>query len=113
MSTRENQKSRATNKKGQDLSGTAFQQLSDFIANYSRDIACPNHANEVSSASKDEEWEKIEYKETEEGQAPSSISGGHFGFKVGTKRWNKTLYSVDWNKRVYSDSPVAENASKK
>lgn len=49
----------------------------------------------------DAEWERIEYTETEEGRAPSSVSGGHFHLKVGTKRWKKTLCSVDWSKRTY------------
>lgn len=54
----------------------------------------------------DEDWEKVEYIETEEGRAPTSVSGGHFGIKIGTKRWNKTLYSVDWNIRTYADEPL-------
>ena len=66
-----------------------------------------SHKSEIQTPNSgdDDEWEKVEYEETEEGKKPIGLSGGHFGIKIGTKRWNKTIYSVDWNTRTYEENP--------
>ena len=56
---------------------------------------------QVPSDEDDKEWEMVEYEETEEGRAPKSVASGHFDIKIGTKRWNKTLYSADWSYKTY------------
>jgi len=62
----------------------------------------------------EKEWEIITH---DEGQPPSvenSVSceyAGHFDFKIGTKRWNHRLLSVDWSKPpVCSNNRRSENA---
>lgn len=79
-------------------------RANDWEGNISR--AAQNAPIQAVVVKDDEDWEKVEYIETEEGRAPTSVSGGHFGIKIGTKRWNKTLYSVDWNIRTYADEPL-------
>lgn len=60
--------------------------------------AAPEENNE-----NEEDWEKIEYAETEEGKAPSHVAWGHMHLKIGPKSRRRTLFSVDWSKLTYDD----------
>jgi len=72
------------------------------------DDAPANTAVQESYGDEDEDWEMVRYEETEEGRQATSISSGHFALKIGTKKWNKTVYSADWSTRTYEGQPTKD-----